>query len=186
MVPRFAGGLLMLGFGLMELLRRGETAKKLVPSPVDRGTSALIVVAYALAVVAVSSRLLPVVMLPAPEVVGWLGVAIGMLGFTIRVWSMRVLGRFYTRTLVTTGDQKVVRTGPYRLVGHPGYLGSILVWTGAAATSCNALSLLAVLALLFVAYTHRIRSEERMLVDALGEPYAEYRRHSWRLVPFVF
>ena len=99
---------------------------------------------------------------------------------------MRVLGRFYTRTLVTTGDQEVVRSGPYRLVRHPGYLGSILVWTGAAATSGNALSLLAVLALLSVAYTHRIRTEERMLVDALGEPYAEYRRHSWRLVPFVF
>jgi protein-S-isoprenylcysteine O-methyltransferase Ste14 len=40
--------------------------------------------------------------------------------------------------------------------------------------------------LLLVAYAYRIRTEERMLLDALGEPYAEYRRRSWRLVPFVF
>jgi protein-S-isoprenylcysteine O-methyltransferase len=186
MVPQLAGGLLMAGFGAMELLRKGATAKKVVPTTADRGTTALIVVAYALAVVAVSSHILPRVTLPAPEGVGWVGVGVGLLGFAIRVWSMRVLGRFYTRTLVTTGDQQVVRTGPYRLVRHPGYLGSILVWTGAAATSGNALSILAVTLLLTVAYTHRIRTEERMLIGALGEPYAEYRRHSWRLVPFVF
>jgi protein-S-isoprenylcysteine O-methyltransferase Ste14 len=176
----------MAGFAVMELLRQGATAKRVTPTATDRGTSALIITAYALAVVAITSHLLPSVSLPAAEVVGWVGVGVGVLGFAIRVWSMRVLGRFYTRTLVTTGDQQVVRAGPYRLVRHPGYLGSILVWIGAAATSGNALSLLAVTTLLAVAYTYRIRTEERMLIDALGEPYAEYRRHSWRLLPFVF
>jgi len=186
MLPQLAGGLLMAGFGVMEVLRRGATAKKVVPTAADRGTTVLIVAAYALAVVAISSHWLPNVALPAPEAVGWVGVAVGLLGFSIRLWSMQVLGRFYTRTLVTTSDQQVVRTGPYRLVRHPGYLGSILVWMGAAATSGNALSLVAVTALLAIAYTHRIRTEEKMLTDALGEPYAEYRRHSWRLLPFVF
>ena len=125
---RAAGGLLMGSFAAMELLRRGDTAKRVRPTATDRGTS----------------------------------------------------------TLVTSGDQSVVRHGPYRLVRHPGYLGSMLAWTGAAASSGNLLSLLAVLALLAIAYAHRIRTEERMLIDALGEPYAEYRRRSWRLLPFVF
>jgi protein-S-isoprenylcysteine O-methyltransferase len=183
-VPQLAGGLLMGSFALMELLRRGDTAKKMRPSAVDRGTSALIVVAYALAVLAIATRALPLIALPAS--VAWGGVGVGVLGFALRVWSMRVLGRFYTRTLVTTGDQSVVRSGPYRLVRHPGYLGSILVWTGAATSSGNLLSVLAVVVLLAIAYTPRIRTEERMLLSALGEPYAEYRRRSWRLLPFVF
>jgi len=176
----------MAGFAVMELFRQGATAKKVTPTATDRGTSALIVTAYALAVVAITSHWLPSVALPAAEVAAWVGVGVGVLGFVIRVWSMRALGKFYTRTLVTTTDQQVVSTGPYRLVRHPGYLGSILVWMGAAGTSGNTVSLVAVTLLLAVAYTYRIRTEERMLLDTLGEPYAEYRRQSWRLLPFVF
>ncbi len=175
----------MGSFGAVELfMRQGQTAKSVRPTATDRGTSVLIVVAYALAVLAVTTHVLPSVALDAT--VAWVGVGIGVFGFLFRVWSMRVLGRFYTRTLVTTADQRVVRKGPYRVVRHPGYLGSILVWMGAAASSGNLVSVAAVTLILAVAYTHRIRTEERMLLDALGGPYAEYRRRSWRLVPFVF
>jgi protein-S-isoprenylcysteine O-methyltransferase Ste14 len=31
-----------------------------------------------------------------------------------------------------------------------------------------------------------VRVEERMLLDALGSAYAEYRKRSWRLIPLVF
>jgi protein-S-isoprenylcysteine O-methyltransferase len=99
---------------------------------------------------------------------------------------MRVLGRFYTRTLVTTDDQRVVRDGPYRIVRHPGYLGSLLVWLGAAFCSTNLIAIGAVAVLLTVAYGYRIHVEERMLVASLGEPYVEYRRTTARLVPFVW
>jgi protein-S-isoprenylcysteine O-methyltransferase Ste14 len=165
-------------------LRKGGVAKSVRPTATDRGTSALIVAAYALAVLAISSHILPSVAFSTAG--AWIGVAIGVFGFICRIWAMRVLGRFYTRTLVTTPDQRVVRDGPYRLVRHPGYLGSMLVWVGAAASSGNLLSLLAVSALLALAYSYRIVIEERMLTDALGAAYVEYSRHSWRLVPFVF
>jgi protein-S-isoprenylcysteine O-methyltransferase len=185
MSPQLAGTLLMIGFAAVELfLRQGSVAKQVQRTATDRGTTVLIVAAYAMAILAVATRVLPNV--PLPRAVAWSGVAIGVFGFAFRIWAMRVLGRFYTRTLITTADQRVVRDGPYRLVRHPGYLGSILVWIGASASSSNLVSVAAVAVLLAIAYTHRIRSEERMLLEALGEPYAEYRRHSWRLVPFVF
>jgi len=50
-----------------------------------------------------------------------------------------VLGRFFTRTLRVTGEQRVVSDGPYRVVRHPGYLGDILMWTGAALTTLTVL-----------------------------------------------
>ena len=185
MTPRLAGGLLICGFVSMELfLRRGTTARRVRPTATDRGTSILIVASYVLALVAMASRVLPSVALS--EVGAWVGVAVGILGFALRIWAMRVLGRFYTRTLIIAPDQPVVRQGPYRLVRHPGYLGSTLIWVGAAASSGNLLCLAAVSSLLAVAYAYRIVMEEQMLIDALGKPYIEYRRHSWRIVPFVF
>jgi protein-S-isoprenylcysteine O-methyltransferase Ste14 len=175
----------MLGFGVVELfLRQGQAAKKITPTPTDRGTTLLLVTAYLLAVLATSSNLLPT--LDLGPVVGWAGVGVGVSGFGFRVWAMRVLGRYYTRTLVATLDQRVVRQGPYRVIRHPGYLGSILVWTGAAASSENLFSILAVMILLAIAYTYRIRTEERMLVETLGKTYMDYRKESWRLLPFVF
>jgi protein-S-isoprenylcysteine O-methyltransferase Ste14 len=181
--PQLAGGGLIFGFASMEVLRRGRAAKNVRPAATDRGTSLLIMTAYMLAVLAISSRPLPGVGLS--PTIAWVGVVVGIVGFGLRFWAMRVLGRFYTRTLVTTPDQRVVRDGPYRFVRHPGYLGSILIWEGAAASSRNLLSLVAVGVLLAIAYSYRIVTEERMLIEALGEPYLEYSRRSSRLVPFV-
>jgi protein-S-isoprenylcysteine O-methyltransferase len=174
----------MLVFGAMELLRRGETAKNVRPTATDRGSSALIVSTYALAVLAISSHVLPSIELG--RAVAWTGVGIGAVGFVLRIWAMRVLGQFYTRRLVTTAEQRVVQNGPYRLVRHPGYLGSLLVWMGASASSENLVCFAAVAGMLAVAYAYRIRTEERMLIGVLGKAYEEYRQRSWRLVPFVF
>src|SRR5258708_1479204 len=54
-----------------------------------------------------------------------------IIGLTLRVWAAQVLGRFYTRTLRTTDKQRIVQSGPYHLIRHPGYLGTILIWIGA-------------------------------------------------------
>ena len=37
-----------------------------------------------------------------PSWIGWLGIIIALAGFGLRVWSMSVLGKFYTRTLKVT------------------------------------------------------------------------------------
>ena len=48
-------------------------------------------------------------------------------GLALRAWSMRALGSYYSRTLRTTSDQVVIESGPYRVIRHPGYFGSIMV-----------------------------------------------------------
>ncbi|MFE7531093.1 methyltransferase family protein [Kitasatospora sp. NPDC057542] len=120
-----------------------------------------------------------------PGWAGWFGVAMVAAGLALRAWGMRTLGRYYTRTLRTVDAQHLVRTGPYRLIRHPGYAGSLLVWIGYAAGTGGWAAALVVAALLLAAYGRRISAEERMLLDAFGSEYAEYRRVSKRLVPFV-
>jgi protein-S-isoprenylcysteine O-methyltransferase Ste14 len=116
----------------------------------------------------------------------WLGVALAAAGLAIRAWGMRTLGGAYSRTLRTTSEQRLVTTGPYRWVRHPGYLGSIAVWVGASLAFHSWLSALIVAAVMLIAYGWRIQAEERMLVDHFGDEYVRYRGRTARLIPGLF
>ena len=80
----------------------------------------------------------------------------------------------------------LICTGPYRLVLHLAYLGLILVSTllGLSAGSLAGFAGLATTTL--VATVRRIRSEEEMLEEQLGEVNHDYARSSWRLVPLLY
>ncbi len=98
---------------------------------------------------------------------------------------MRALGDSYTRTLRTEEEQRVVETGPYRWVRHPGYTGSLLTWIGYALTSRSVPALGVIAALLGRVYQKRITAEETLLARALPA-YTAYSHHTKRLVPFVW
>jgi protein-S-isoprenylcysteine O-methyltransferase len=107
-------------------------------------------------------------------------------GISLRAWSSQVLGEFYTRTLRTVEQHRLVREGPYRVLRHPGYLGSVLMWTGAGLATSNWLALVLIVSVMLAAYCFRIGAEERMLLGMFGEEYQEYRRKTWKLIPFLF
>jgi protein-S-isoprenylcysteine O-methyltransferase Ste14 len=108
------------------------------------------------------------------------------LGLALKIWAMQTLGRFYTRTLRATTGQPVIESGPYRLVRHPGYLGAILLWMGFGLAVRNWVLALGITLAMAAAYRQRIESEEAMLLNTLGEPYAAYQQRTWRLVPGVY
>ncbi|MFJ7912156.1 methyltransferase family protein [Kitasatospora sp. NPDC096204] len=151
----------------------------------DRGSTRLLLGCYAASVLAVVLFDRAGIGEP-PAWARWSGVAMVAAGLALRAWGMRVLGRYYTRTLRTVETQHVVRNGPYRLIRHPGYAGSLLVWVGYAVGTGGWAAALVVAALLLTAYGWRISAEERLLLDAFGNEYEEYRRVSKRLVPFVY
>ena len=98
---------------------------------------------------------------------------------------MRTLGRSYTRTLRTHDAQHVVDTGPYAVVRHPGYAGSLLTWTGFALTSRSIPVVVAVAALLGTAYQRRITAEEALLRRELPG-YAAYCERTKKLIPLLW
>jgi protein-S-isoprenylcysteine O-methyltransferase Ste14 len=57
---------------------------------------------------------------------------------------------------------------------------------GVAMALTNWASLVAMLAGGLIGLLYRVRVEERALVDALGQPYRDYMRHSKRFIPFIF
>jgi protein-S-isoprenylcysteine O-methyltransferase Ste14 len=181
----FAGYAGVAGFFALEAATRQRgTASSLDASRDDRGTTRLIVAAYATAVsLAPLLRRAPAPRLPRAAAPAGLGLQ--ALGLCIRARSMRTLGRSYTRTLRTEDTQDVIDSGPYALVRHPGYAGSLLIWTGFALTSRSVPVVVAVGALLGTAYQRRIAAEEELLRRELPG-YAAYCERTKKLIPLVW
>lgn len=118
--------------------------------------------------------------------VGWVGLAIAVSGIALRLWANRTLGKFYTRTLRVAEDQSIVRQGPYRIIRHPGYLGSILMWVGAGLATANWIAVTVAVVVMFAAYAYRIQAEEAMLIAVSSKDYGEYKARTWKLIPFVY
>ncbi len=183
-------------------VRFGNLARGSKPGAADRGStwaiSTAIVVPVAGLVLATKSAMFPAsrwlayfgpsspAAMPGMPALGWLGVAVGALGLPLRLWAVLTLRERYTRTLFVHENHAIERSGPYRFVRHPGYLGSLLTMNGIALATGNAAVLVASLVVTFAAYAHRIRVEDAMLVAAFGDAYDEYRREVRGLIPFLW
>ncbi|HYW26452.1 MAG TPA: isoprenylcysteine carboxylmethyltransferase family protein [Terriglobales bacterium] len=179
------GALALVAWGGFEFAFRtpGE-AGSLRRDRTDRASTPLLIVAFALAIV------VPIVLWQASiGTIGraaWIGVLLAAAGLVVRAWSMRTLGQAYSRTLRTATGQRLVATGPYRWVRHPGYLGSIAVWVGASLAFHSWLSALIVAVIMLLAYGWRIQAEERMLMDHFGDDYRSYAARTARLIPGIY
>lgn len=151
--------------------------------------SIVVVFSFVLAMKAPNSAWIPAWFarrsLPGVPVTAWVGVALGVTGLLVRLWSVLTLRERYTRTLLIQEGHKVERDGPYRWVRHPGYLGSLLALGGFALSSGNSIAFFSSLLALVAAYRYRIHVEDEMLLAAFGDEYAKYRREVPALVPFM-
>ncbi len=172
------------GFFALEVLnRKPGAASSMDAAADDQGTTRMLVTSYALATLAPMLAWNPRRRLP--PAVAAVGLVMQASGIALRTWSMRVLGASYTRTLRTENDQRVVESGPYRLVRHPGYSGSLLTWAGFALTSRSVAVVMLVGALLGPVYRRRVIAEEQLLRRDLAG-YADYCGRTSRLIPFVW
>jgi len=143
---------------------------------------ALAVIPLAIPGVAAWGGRLGVWPLPAPELVGWLGVALSALGLALRVAAMRQLGVRFSPLLALQREHALETTGWYARVRHPGYLGSLLASWGAAIVFGSAMAL--PLAALMTAFQwDRLRREERLLEGRFGDAWRAYAARTGALLP---
>jgi len=171
------------------LLRRGESARSLEEGASDQGSTRDVGTTIGIAMITI----LAVPFLNRRRIgrlygdrVAWGGVVVMLFGLLLRVWASLVLGASYTRTLRTSSEQRLITEGPYSVVRHPGYLGSLLLWLGAAIASANAVAMVLITFPLIRAYKRRIEAEEEMLAGAFPGEYEGYARRTWRLIPFIY
>jgi protein-S-isoprenylcysteine O-methyltransferase len=176
------GAMLFGAFMWLEsALRCGAEARSAQAGPSDRGTTQLLGAAYGAGLLGVP---LLAIVRGQRAVPAWLGPGTMVLAIGLRSWAAVALGRFYTRTLRTSAEQQVVRSGPYRFVRHPGYLGTLLIWLGYGLSSGDYLTGGVCLGLMTLVYSRRIEAEEAMLQQQLGQAYRAYMAETPRLVPF--
>jgi protein-S-isoprenylcysteine O-methyltransferase Ste14 len=114
------------------------------------------------------------------------GIGLMLSGTAFRWYCASRLGKYFTFDVATQSGQTVVENGPYRYVRHPSYTGALVSLLGFGLALGNWAGMVAGLICLGTAYAYRIPVEERALASALGEPYRQYLKRTWRLVPFVF
>ncbi|ABC91474.1 putative isoprenylcysteine carboxyl methyltransferase protein [Rhizobium etli CFN 42] len=114
---------------------------------------------------------------------GYLLMSAGYLGLT---WAQSVNRHFEpTVRIQTNRDHKVIDSGPYAVIRHPGYATAILLAAGTA-LSLGSLYALIPVGLLVVVLFGRTLGEEAELRKGL-EGYAEYmERVRWRWIPGVW
>ncbi len=180
--------LLILFFVVDARLRQGEAAKSLEHGESDRGSTMALGRAYAIG--GILLLIAPVLdyfhIGRLPDWVSGFGLALMVGGVVLRVWAIRVLGEYYTRTLRTAEQQSLIDRGPYRVIRHPGYLGVLMLWLGAGLATANWIVTGLIALVMFVAYSYRIQSEEQMLAATFGEEYHRYAARTRRLIPFLY
>jgi protein-S-isoprenylcysteine O-methyltransferase Ste14 len=114
------------------------------------------------------------------------GMVLLVIGVTLRLWSFRALGQYFTFSVKVSPDQPVVTAGPYRLLRHPGYAGGLLATVGVGLMWGNWASAATLVLFTLVFVVWRIRIEESALLTSLGERYRRYASARKRLVPLVW
>jgi protein-S-isoprenylcysteine O-methyltransferase len=179
--------LLLLAFFLTEVFIRKDRGAKSIRKTKDDNKSTIFL-AVVLSTVLILSEVFNFLRLGtfSNRMISIAGLVIMIIGLFIRIWSMLALRAYYTRTLRTTAHQQLIKKGPYRSIRHPGYLGTLLIWCPAGLAMQNLFVFILAIILIPAAYVYRIRNEERMLAKQFDGQYVEYRKHSWRLLPFIW
>jgi protein-S-isoprenylcysteine O-methyltransferase Ste14 len=195
-----ATAIILLLYALQAEVRFGRKARAHIPGEKDRGSTLAVslssivpIFGFALAMKAQATGRLFGLGVPQwliwpgshPPTLGWTGVGLGILGILLRLWAVLTLRERYTRTLLVHEDHAIDRSGPYRIVRHPGYAGSLLCLNGIALASCSAAIFALSLAATFASYAYRVRVEDRMLVETFGDQYRRYSHEVGAIIPFV-
>ena len=122
--------------------------------------------------------------IPQNDVFGIAGVVLCGAGISFSIWSRRTLGKNWSGPVTLKKDHDLVWNGPYAIVRHPIYFGSLVSLTGSAMTTAEVRGFFGVILVLY-ALLRKIREEETLLGSHFKE-YAEYSLHVKKFIPFIY
>jgi protein-S-isoprenylcysteine O-methyltransferase Ste14 len=120
-----------------------------------------------------------------PLWVFYVGIGMMVIGLLVREWAVVTLRKFFSFTVRVREDHSIVQTGPYRLVRHPAYSGTMLIVIGVACALRSLAGIVILIIFFTLAFTYRITVEEKLLTQQLGQSYMEYMKRTKRLIPYI-
>jgi protein-S-isoprenylcysteine O-methyltransferase Ste14 len=133
---------------------------------------------------AVRPHLVAVASLAPSPVRQIVGTALVALGVAFAIWSRIVLGSNWSRVARISEGQRLVESGPYRIVRNPIYSGFLLAVFGMALASGSVVAFAGLL-LVFAGLWRKARVEERLLAAEFGDEYVAYAKRVKSIIPFV-
>jgi protein-S-isoprenylcysteine O-methyltransferase Ste14 len=115
-----------------------------------------------------------------------IGLAFLGAGICLRVWAIGILGKNFTATVKVTKEHELIKTGPYRYIRHPSYLGAFIAIAGCPIFLNNLITIFVSIIAMMIVYYYRIIFEEKALGDHFGKLYEEYKKHTYRLIPLIW
>ena len=116
----------------------------------------------------------------------FVGLIIILTGCILRFLSIRSLGRQFTADVTIRQGHQLKTDGMYKYLRHPSYSASLLSFAGFGISLNNWLSLILLLSAVTVAFNIRINVEETALINQFGPDYLDYKKKTYRLIPFLF
>ena len=108
------------------------------------------------------------------------------MGLLIRIQSILTLKQYFTYSVAQTEDHKLIETGLYKIIRHPGYLGQLIIFAGISISLSNWLSVLLMMIPVTIGYIYRIKVEERFMIEQMGESYLNYQERTKRIIPMIY
>ena len=92
--------------------------------------------------------------------------AIGMvsllLGSLIRIHSILTLKQFFTYSVAKVENHKIIATGLYKFIRHPGYLGQLMIFMGISISISNWFSILLMMIPVSLGYLYRMKLRKNL------------------------
>jgi protein-S-isoprenylcysteine O-methyltransferase Ste14 len=117
------------------------------------------------------------------SVAGIASLVLYIAGFALAIWARRRLGRNWGMPMSLRQGHELVTTGPYRYVRHPIYTGILLAMLGSALAAGGLWLVIFIYIGIYSVYS--ARTEEQLMMREFPEQYAQYKRRTKALVPFV-
>jgi protein-S-isoprenylcysteine O-methyltransferase Ste14 len=118
-----------------------------------------------------------------------IGVILYLAGLGFTLWARRTLGKYWglstSINVKLLDDHQIVQTGPYAFVRHPMYFGAWTFMFGLLLVYPT-WTMLILFASMLVSFSGRARREETALAERFGAAWAEYKKRTRMIVPFIF
>jgi len=115
-----------------------------------------------------------------------IGMTLAVAGFVIRIHSIVMLKQYFTYSVTKVENHKIIETGLYKFIRHPGYLGQLIIFAGISISISNWLSILTMMIPVTLGYLYRIKVEEAFMLEELGESYLNYQTRTKRIIPMFY